>query len=86
VSQECLEKLEDKDHLEPQDYQALKVLMDQEVPLATEVRLVDKECLDLKVQRVQLVLMDLQDQLGHLVLMVLLEIEEFRDFLVQLGQ
>jgi len=86
VSQECLEKLEDKDHLEPQDYQALKVLMDQEVPLATEVRLVDKECLDLRVQRVRLVLMDLQDPLGHLVLMVLLEIEEFRDFLVQLGQ
>merc|ERR1719431_343708 len=83
VSQECLEKLEDKDHPEPQDYQVQKVLMDQEVPLVTEVHPVDKECLDLKVQRVQLVLMDLQDQPDHLVQMELLEIEEFQDFQVQ---
>merc|ERR1711970_530495 len=54
VSQECLVKLEDKDHPEPQDCQVQKVLMDQEVPLATEVHPVDKECLDLKVQKVQL--------------------------------
>merc|ERR1711970_1008939 len=86
VNQECLEKLEDKDHPEPQDCQVQKVLMDQEVPLATEVHPVDKECLDLKVQKVQLVLMDLQDQLDHLDQMELLEIEEFQDFQVQLDQ
>jgi len=86
VSQECLEKLEDKDHPEPQDYQVQKELMDQEVPLETEVHPVDKECLDLKVQKVQLVLMDLQDQLDHLDQMELLEIEEFQDFQVQLDQ
>ena len=57
--------------------------MDQEVPLVTEVHPVDKECLDLKVQRVQLVLMALQDQPDHLVQMELLEIGEFQDFQVQ---
>merc|ERR1711970_656684 len=86
VNQECLEKLEDKDHPEQQDCQVQKVLMDQEVPLATEVHPVDKECLDLKVQRVQLALMDLQDQPDPLVQMELLEIEEFQDFQVQLDQ
>jgi hypothetical protein len=46
VSQECLERLEDKDHLEPLECQVLRVLMDQEVHPAAEDHLVDRECLD----------------------------------------
>jgi len=46
VSQECLEKLEDKDHLVQWECLELKELMDQEVLLETEVYLDHKECLD----------------------------------------